>query len=315
MDREGTSLPPAGAAWCDRYCFPHAVTTQLLRRPVPPSAEPSAAWLTSALQHGCGTGGSESPLLDQRDTVATVQLHEITQRDPEDGSELLNGGGKSGTRLVRLVADTTAGRKLQLVHKLTETDAVTDIPWPERAMAWLLFGFRIDVNQRQEAVFYRDAAPVLRQLSVPLPRVFHVGIEGSHSPWSCCYLCCCFTACCCTSAGVTTRTSVVQEDLGQRGFATIHVMSAETMPLDVLTTSLRLLARLHRWGWKGEQAASTHREQPSSGWEQLITGQVPAMHRYIKSFATDVSKPSAFICTCSTVPLYACGCFLLNQLA
>ena len=48
-----------------------------------------------------------------------------------------------------------------------------------------------------------------------------------------------------------------------------------------------MLARVHRWGWKDQPTALPHRAQTPSGWEQLLTGQVPAMSSYIASFATD----------------------------
>ena len=150
-----------------------------------------------------------------------------------------------------------------------------------------VMGVRIDRALSQEAVFYRDAAPALRRLGVALPVVYHAEIEGGHRGHGCCFLCCCCDCCCCSVGGATTRTSLLQEDLGARGLDSIHVMAPEAMPLPALRTAVQMLAKVHAWGWKGQPSAVAHRGQPPSLWSALITGQNPVQRSAVKSFATD----------------------------
>ena len=291
MDRGGG--PPLGAGCCDSCCFPGAAAQRALQRPVPSAADPGAAWVTAALRRYGRLGDEER--------VSAVRLAELTKADPEGGAEILNGGGKSGTRLVRLHLDVEARsldsphpirgtEQIELVHKLTQPQG--SIPsglkgFFERGMLWLVLGLRIDKSLRQEAVFYRDAAPALRRLGVPLPVVYHAEIEGGHRALGCCFLCCCCDCCCCSVGGATTRTSLLQEDLGARGLDSIHVMAPEAMPLPALRTAVQMLAKVHAWGWKGQPAAAAHRDQPPSLWSALITGQNPVQRSAVKSFATD----------------------------
>ena len=85
MVRDGADRPPLGASLCDRlFCQPK------LRRRVPDSAGADEQWATAALRRS----GSLGPYA----TVRGVELRELSGDKP-------NGGGKSGTRLVKLELD------------------------------------------------------------------------------------------------------------------------------------------------------------------------------------------------------------------
>ena len=113
MDRGGG--PPLGAGCCDSCCFPGAAAQRALLRPVPSAPDPGAAWVTAALRR-CGRLGDE-------ERVSAVRLVELTKADPEGGDEILNGGGKSGTRLVRLHLDVEA-RSLDSPHPIRGTEQI-----------------------------------------------------------------------------------------------------------------------------------------------------------------------------------------------
>ena len=296
MVRDGADRPPLGASLCDRLlCQPK------LRRRVPDSADADEQWATAALRRS----GSLGPYA----TVRGVELRELSGDKP-------NGGGKSGTRLVKL--------ELDVVDRTGYT--VPDMPQPPRSvihkyashvdqvpgasahpldlcagcagfgmrLGSLVMGVRIDRALSQEAAFYRDIAPALKRAGVSLPKVFHAGVEGSAAAHGCCFVCCCCPCCGCSVGGTDVRSSIFLEDLSLRGLTSIHVMAPETPPVAVMRAAIRMAARLHRWGWRGQRASRRFTSSLNeASWCATMTGQSSLVRGMLQGYGNDVNVESS----------------------
>ncbi len=287
---------------------------------VPETAEPTAEWVTAVLR--------ASGALRPSAAVRSVRLHELGGGVSGNAD---NGGGLSGTRLVKLQFDVdegpTPGSEYRVmidagiiedpgvlagaaprtaIHKFADyrdqipRNIFSDGGCMTRLFLWST-GIRMDIALAQEAQFYRDVAPMLReQHRLSLPKIYHVGLEGSYSRIGCCFVCgfdCCWP-CGCNAGNVDVRSSIIQEDLGARGLSSIHVMSDESPPIPVMRTAVRMIARLHRWGWLptggigggGDHAAEQIRKSVAeAGLEALLTGQ----HHYNTNTVTTFGEAPA----------------------
>ena len=222
----GAAAAPAGARLCDSLLF----TGQTPWEPAPPSAtDITPAWLTVCLRNSGFLRGAAN-------VVTGTQIHELTKIDDSSGVEMENGGGKSGTRIVRVELEVSSGGAADLppcmVHKYCDGEEVVPPSILERVLTYYL-DIRVGPMLRQEAVFYATVAGPLRdEAGVITPRCYHAGVCGSYSN-ALAYICCCFpfTAICCSNrGGVSMRTSLLLEDLGPNtGFDSIHVFSNQPM--------------------------------------------------------------------------------------
>eukprot|EP01043_Picozoa_sp_COSAG02_P033134 COSAG02_NODE_2249_length_9371_cov_6.018550_6_plen_337_part_00 len=288
---------------------------------VPERIEPSAEWVTTALR--------ASGALRPSAVIRTVRLHEL---GGGLSGKAHNGGGLSGTRVVKLQFDVDDGSAAtgseyrvmidagiiedpgvvvgaaprSAIHKFADyrdqipRNLCGDGGCMTRLFLWST-GIRPDIALAQEAQFYRDVAPMLReQHRLSLPKVYHVGLEGSYSRISCCFVCgfdCCWP-CGCNAGNVDVRSSIIIEDLGARGLSADYVMSDDTLPVPVMRTAVRMIARLHRWGWLptgGVGGGRDHATQQirnsvaEAGLEALVTGQ----HHYNTNTVTAFGEAPA----------------------
>jgi hypothetical protein len=301
--------------------------------------------------------------------IRSVRLHEL---GGGLSGKAHNGGGLSGTRLVKLQFDVDDGSAAtgseyrvmidagiiedpgvlagaaprSAIHKFADyreqipRNIFGDGGCMTRLFLWST-GIRMDIALAQEAQFYRDVAPVLReQHRLSLPTIYHVGLEGSYSRIGCCFVCgfdCCWP-CGCNAGNVDVRSSIIFEDLGARGLSSIHVLSDDVLPVPVMRTAVRMIARLHRWGWLptggiggggGDLAAQKIRNSVAeAGLEALVTGQhhyntntvtafgeAPALEKFLEVWskcnwsAVDRTAGNDVRTLCSTAwPTLACLC-------
>ena len=158
----------------------------------------------------------------------------------------------------------------------------------------LVMGVRIDRALSQEAVFYRDIAPALKRAGVSLPKVFHAGVEGSAAAHGCCFVCCCCPCCGCSVGGTDVRSSIFLEDLSLRGLTSIHVMAPETPPVAVMRAAIRMAARLHRWGWRGQRASRRFTSSLNeASWCATMTGQSSIVRGMLQGYGNDVTAETS----------------------
>lgn len=260
---------------------------------VPPTEVPTPLWVTAAL-HASGH-------LPPSDTVVSVTPAELTGGLAGD---VPNGGGMSGARLLKLrfehqdapvsspapnyggrhrTTPTTAIHKFASYEEQVPRNICSDGGCMTRYFQWAS-GLRSDTALAQEAVFFQQVAPVLGD-GVSIPKIYHVGLEGSFSHNGCFFICC-FDCCFCIgcrAGNVNVRSSIVQEDLAARGLISTHLMSRDSPPLSVTRTAIRQIARLHRWGWDPADASGhgadhalllkTRADAPESGVCAQKTGQ------------------------------------------
>jgi len=219
MQRDGATVPPPGARWLDGCCEGCCYDRQPRVLPsVPAEAAADPEWVTAAMLRRGSLGAGTR--------VRSVQVKELGGGEP-------NGGGKSGTRLVKLElayadapsASSDGGRYVvaedyrrpqpavraqqgrpmhqqppSVIHKFATVDTIpkricTDGGCLSRFFLAGALGVRPDKMIMTEAAFYRDLAPRLQtEARVPMPQLFHVGTNGSVYDGPC--EACCWVCCC-----------------------------------------------------------------------------------------------------------------------
>ena len=254
---------------------PLSKTPDLAR--VPPTPAITADWLTETLRRaGRLTVGQR---------VASLTMAQLAA-SASDGTAMENGGGLAGGAVVRITGITYEGVDADaealpraLIHKwCSASEILQALSTKDRFWAGLLIHLGQYYGVRQELTVYRDLAEELRAAGVALPRTLYAALDdGGHTD----------TLLCCAMAfphRPYLRSSVLCEDMGERGFAAGVVTSGPRMTHRDALTAATTMARIHAWGWGGRG-----RGEPESQWTALVAGHNKLSHRFLKKFQTDTT--------------------------
>eukprot|EP01062_Namystynia_karyoxenos_P042588 TRINITY_DN31162_c0_g1_i1.p1 TRINITY_DN31162_c0_g1~~TRINITY_DN31162_c0_g1_i1.p1 ORF type:complete len:489 (+),score=135.10 TRINITY_DN31162_c0_g1_i1:69-1535(+) len=169
-----------------------------------------------------------------------------------DGRERNDGGGNSGSRIVRLRlrevsgADEALGGAESLVLKWAAFKHVPAIPFPMRVAHVVLFGLKPSNLFRVEHYFFSHAAEQIASRGVGIPKVHLSALKDAGDPGACCRL-----FCDCRAPLVHT---LLMQDCA--GYVTGGAPFAATDERRA-AAALRNVARLHRatWGRQSTWAA------------------------------------------------------------
>lgn len=247
---------------------------------VPATPTITAEWLTEALRRE----GRLTPT--QR--VSSLSMAPVTA-SCSDGTAAANGGGLAGGAVVRITDITYDGIEAEstaqalprvLIHKwCSASDILKTYTLKERAFFGFLFHLQSYYGVRQELSVYRDLADELKQAGVKTPTIYYCALDDGAVGTDrslCCAICCPHRA--------YTRSSVLCEDMGERGLTAGMATSGPRMSHQNALAAVITLARIHAWGWGGRG-----RGEPESKWTALLAGHGRMTHGALKKFQTDAT--------------------------
>eukprot|EP00756_Hemistasia_phaeocysticola_P007485 Hpha_TRINITY_DN14281_c0_g1::TRINITY_DN14281_c0_g1_i1::g.22127::m.22127 len=207
-------------------------------------------WLAAQLQ-----------ILLRQDGAVTIDALNVDQlrASGADGRERTDGGGNSGSKIVRIRlsglkgAESILGQSESVVLKWAKFKEVPDIPFPMRVAQVMLFGIRPADLFRVEHFFFQNCAAAVREAGLRLPEIYLSALRDGQEPGACCRLMC--------DCRADLTHTILMEDLTEYSAARPFSSVGE----DRASLALTNVARLHRSTWGGNA-------QWESGLDRVVGG-------------------------------------------